>query len=274
MTTDLVTRKNAEMLAGQQGGIFGGLFQKTKSSGFSGGSPSQGATYIDENLIRQKVIGSALAGDETQERIMNATFALLKQARLMLDEAEAKIQAQDERISYLEDLATSDELTGLKNRRGFLEVFMQELDRCKRGLSCGGLLVLIDLDNFKSVNDTFGHLAGDACLRLVGRTLDNEIRQMDIAARLGGDEFVLLLSNTTKAQAARRAQELAWRLNNLSVAWYGEEIPVQASLGLRDYGAKDTISKIFNDADMRLYANKQRKNRKSRSSGKARMTHD
>ena len=260
MTTDLITCKNAEILSGQTGSIFGGFFQKSRPSVKTGKAARfDGAAFSAEKVAE-------VQDNDAQERTLNATFALLKQAQIMLDEAETKIREQDTRIAFLEELATTDELTGLKNRRGFLDSFMRELDRCNRALSCGGLLVLIDLDNFKSVNDTYGHLAGDACLRLVGRTLDSEIRQMDVAARLGGDEFVLLLSNTTKAQAAKRAQELAWRLNNLSVAWYGEEIPVQASLGLRDYGANDTVKEIFNDADMKLYANKQKRKPNKQSS--------
>lgn len=196
------------------------------------------------------------------ERSMSATLALLKQAHNMIEKAEDTIFTQEQRIRQLEKVATTDELTGMLNRRGFYDAFTGELDRCTRGLVKGGLLVLIDLDNFKMINDTYGHLAGDAALRLVGRTLKNEIRAMDCAARLGGDEFVLLLSHTTKRDAATRAQNIGWKLNNLSLAWYGEEIPVRASLGLKDFGAGDKADMIFNAADAGLYEQKEaRKNR-------------
>ena len=196
---------------------------------------------------------------EGWQRSLSATIALLRRAHLMIDEAESRIHKQEERIARLEHMATSDELTGLKNRRGFFDAFVRELNRCERGLSKGGLLVLVDLDNFKAVNDGYGHMAGDACLRLVGQTLRNEIRTMDVAGRLGGDEFVLLLSNTTKREAAARAQGLAWQLNNLAMAWYGDEIPVRASLGLQSYRAGDTAEKIFNAADIQLYTQKKEK---------------
>lgn len=201
-------------------------------------------------------------------RCMGATVALLKYAHEMLDRAEALIESQARRIAALEDLTTTDELTGLKNRRGFFEAFTQDLDRCNRGLSAGGLLILVDLDNFKAVNDTYGHLAGDACLRLVARTLANEIRVMDAAARLGGDEFVLLLSNTTKGEAAARAQDLAWQLNRLALAWYGESIPVRASLGLQGYKAGDGADRVFGEADLRLYADKDRKKKREAAADK------
>jgi diguanylate cyclase (GGDEF)-like protein len=254
MTTDLVTLKSTELLPLAGIKSFDKNTYKTRINGGTGKFSRSGH---DER------ISSEIDDDSSEllinQRMMNATFALLKKAQIMLDRAEEKIAIQETRLVYLEELATTDELTGLKNRRGFLETFIRELDRCDRGQSCGGLLVLIDLDNFKNVNDQFGHLAGDACLRLVGRTLQSEVRKMDVAARLGGDEFVLLLSNTTKHSAARRAQELAWRLNNLSMAWYGEEIPVQASLGLKDYSSGDCVDSVFNDADMRLYSNKKMK---------------
>ncbi len=198
------------------------------------------------------------------ERSMSATLALLKQAHGMIEHAEDVIFNQEKRIRELEKVATTDELTGMLNRRGFYDAFTGDIERCNRGLIKGGLLVLIDLDNFKNINDTYGHLAGDAALRLVGRTLKNEVRAMDAAARLGGDEFVLLLSHTTKGDAASRAQNIGWKLNNLSLAWYGEEIPVRASLGLKGFGPGDTAEIIFNAADEGLYEQKE-----IRKSGKA-----
>ena len=194
---------------------------------------------------------------DSWERSISATLALLTQAHNMIEQAEDKIFAQEQRIRQLEKVATTDDLTDILNRRGFYDAFQGDLDRCKRGLIKGGLLVLIDLDNFKNINDTYGHLAGDAALRLVGHTLKNEIRAMDAAARLGGDEFVLLLSHTNKQDAAARAQNIGWKLNNLSLAWNGDEIPVRASLGLKNFVAGDTADIIFNAADQGLYQQKE-----------------
>lgn len=198
---------------------------------------------------------------EGWDRSMSATLALLRQAHTMLDDAEDKIFEQEQRIRQLEKVATTDELTGLLNRRGFYDAFTGELERCNRGLAKSGLLVLIDLDNFKMINDTYGHLAGDAALRLVARTLKNEVRAMDDAARLGGDEFVLLLSHTSKRDAASRAQKIGWKLNNLTLSWYGEPIPVRASLGLKDFAAGDKADMIFNAADAGLYEQKEARKR-------------
>lgn len=180
-------------------------------------------------------------------------LTLLRQAEKSLEAAQARLAEQDERIRQLETLATTDELTNLHNRRGFFESFNRELDRSRRGQSEGGLLILIDLDNFKAVNDTYGHQAGDAALKLVAATLAAHIRIMDTAARLGGDEFVLLLANTDRTKAAGRARDLVRKLNSLSLVWMGTEIPVRASLGLREYKGGDTAERIFGDADSAMY---------------------
>jgi diguanylate cyclase (GGDEF)-like protein len=192
-------------------------------------------------------------------RTTSAALALLKSASHMVERAKETIQQHEGRIQVLEDLVTTDELTGLMNRRGFFQAFERELDRAARDKihRRGGLLMLIDLDNFKAINDTYGHPAGDAALKLVGRTLDNDIRTMDVAARLGGDEFVLLFADAEREASLERAQKLVWRLNHLSLIWYGAEIPVRASLGIREYKSGDEADKIFSDADVRLYASKQ-----------------
>jgi diguanylate cyclase (GGDEF)-like protein len=191
-------------------------------------------------------------------RAISATFAFLNMTSRRLEEAEAKIAAQERRIFELQERATMDDLTGLLNRRGFFDAFSAEIDRTRRGYGQGGLLILIDLDNFKVINDTYGHEAGDATLRLIAKTLRDNSRMMDACARLDGDEFVLLLANTQRDKALVRAQNLIKQLNNLSLVWHGAEIPIRASLGLKDYKPGDTAQKIFSEADLRLYAEKRR----------------
>ncbi len=191
-------------------------------------------------------------------RTMSAGLALIRYAHLRLDAADKKMAEQEKRIRELEEQVTIDELTGILNRRGFFDAFEREMDRTRRGHSNGGLLILVDLDNFKMINDTYGHQAGDAALRLVGRTLKDNSRTMDMCARLGGDEFVLLLANSEREKSLVRAQNLIKQLNSLSLIWYGAEIPIRASLGLEDYDSDDTVEAIFGDADNKLYASKRR----------------
>lgn len=262
MTTDIV--KHREMNRAVMSTAQGTLFTRLPKTGGALALPGPGG---DERAWLLRQVQASAAEKDGLSRTMKTTIAMLRHAYQMIEDAEALIMRQESRIAQLEALATTDELTGLTNRRGFFDAFMAELDRCARGVSQGGLLVMIDLDNFKTINDTFGHMAGDACLRLVARSLQGEVRAMDVAARLGGDEFVLLLSNTTKQSAAARAQDIAWRLNHLALAWYGEEIPIQASLGIKDYKRGDRPDSIFNAADMALYDRKRKRQEQTVSPG-------
>lgn len=192
-------------------------------------------------------------------------LAMLKTAYSTLQQADETILTQAQRIRLLETLLTTDELTKLSNRRGFLEGFRRELDRTQRGQSEGGLLIMIDLDNFKTINDTHGHAAGDAALRLVAEFLRGEIRDMDIAARLGGDEFMVVFPNASKEKAMKRAQLMGLRLNNLSLIWCADEIRIGASIGLREYGPGDTLEMVLSAADQGMYADKQNKRERMRA---------
>lgn len=174
----------------------------------------------------------------------------------LLKKAQEIIAKSEDRIQELERLSMTDELTGIMNRRGFLKTFNRELDRVNRGQSEGGLLIMIDLDNFKAINDNHGHAAGDMALKVVASTLANDIRLMDIVARMGGDEFVISFANTNRKAALERAQFLIKKLNNLSFVWQGDEVDVRASLGLREYKKGCKANKIFSDADKNMYENK------------------
>lgn len=184
---------------------------------------------------------------------------LLRTAYQAIEKAEDTISNQNARIKALEGLLTTDELTGLCNRRGLLDALARESDRMTRGQSSGGLLIMIDLDLFKDINDTHGHAAGDAALRKVAAFLLEHVRDMDVAARLGGDEFVLLLPNATKSMIFNRATQIRKGLNALSFAFDGKTIPVRASLGLKDYIPGCNIDHILHAADQDLYADKNRR---------------
>jgi diguanylate cyclase (GGDEF)-like protein len=200
----------------------------------------------------------ALSGRELDDaslrRIATVALDMLRESHVALEDAHRQITTQKGRIEKLESLATTDELTALANRRGFIEAFDRELDRTTRGLTKGGLLLMIDLDNFKLINDTHGHAAGDAALRLVAETLKGTIRRMDVAGRIGGDEFVLLFSNADVMAAVDRAQQLAMRLNSLNLRWKGEKISIRASIGMRAYAAGDSIDTVLHGADSSMYA--------------------
>ncbi len=187
------------------------------------------------------------------------TSTLLKTAYDMLETAERDLRAKDKRIASLENMLTTDELTKLTNRRGFYKAFEGELERTNRGHNQGGILIMIDLDDFKYINDTFGHQAGDKALKIVGDFLNDTIRCMDIASRIGGDEFIILFSNTSISMAMDRARKLGQSLNALTFDWKGTKIRIKASLGLKEYKKGDTIETIVEAADKGMYEQKETK---------------
>ena len=182
--------------------------------------------------------------------------SLLAQAGVRIAELERKVQAQQARITTLETESVTDELTALRNRKGFFDGFERELGRVARGHSPGGLLLLIDIENYQAITQVHTHGAGNTALRFVGRTLAAQIRCMDIAARIGEASFVLLMADTPAENAIARAQSLSRQLNHLSFVHGCTEISIHAAIGMRTYGEGDTTDSIFRDADTALHRRK------------------
>jgi diguanylate cyclase (GGDEF)-like protein len=157
-----------------------------------------------------------------------------------------------------EALAVRDGLTGLANHRHFQEVLANELTRAKRGgqpLS----LALLDLDHFKSLNDTFGHPKGDEVLVALARLLEQEVRSIDTVARYGGEEFVLVLVQTHLEGAREVAERIRERVagNHFPV-----ERQVTISIGLASFPADaETKDLLIAKADRALYRAKRQRNK-------------
>ncbi len=169
--------------------------------------------------------------------------------------AEQSLAIQRARIRYLEGLSITDELTSLLNRRGFQIELSRAFARAQRSQETG-LLLLCDLDHFKSINDTYGHMAGDAVLCAVSGLLQTKTRRSDYVARLGGDEFAVLMTHSPRAQAEARVETLADLINNLVIEWDGHDIPVSASFGYEGYHHGSQPDTLLFLADRALYRRK------------------
>ena len=170
-------------------------------------------------------------------------------------EAEKIIADLLTRVVDLEHLVQTDELTGLLNRRGFEDEFNRALSSAERHHE-QGVLIYIDLDGFKPVNDTFGHAAGDEVLRRVAETLNNNVRDTDYVGRIGGDEFVILMSRTRWQDGLSRCELINEHLNEAVIDWQGRQIAIKASVGIQNYGANDNGHDILKRADEAMYKTK------------------
>jgi len=161
-------------------------------------------------------------------------------------------------VSQLEVAATTDSKTGLLNAAAWQELSQRELLRAQRdGAPCA--VLLMDLDHFKRVNDTVGHLAGDAALRAIGDALKRELRGYDAVARFGGEEFVVFLDDIGMEEAGRVAERTLSRIRGLVIngAGAGERISLTASIGMAVYPQHgETIAELMEQADSALYAAK------------------
>ena len=167
-------------------------------------------------------------------------------------QAERRMAEQQRRIARLERLAATDELTGALNRRGFESALKRHLALARRHDE-PGVLVIVDLDGFKPINDTYGHRAGDEVLRRVARLLMDSVRETDYVGRLGGDEFAVLLTRTSHLDGIDRAESLDRRVNGMRVAWDGRMIAPRASFGIQTYGPGDNGAELIGQADEAMY---------------------
>jgi diguanylate cyclase (GGDEF)-like protein len=151
----------------------------------------------------------------------------------------------------LRNLAMVDPLTGLYNRRFAEQRLAAEVARSERKGHPLTILTL-DLNNFKEINDAYGHPAGDLVLQEFAARLNNVIRGGDLAVRLGGDEFLVLLPECTSEQL----QLVLGRLGSLQVDWNGQEIPITFSAGWKQYELGERPDEMLARADELLYARK------------------
>lgn len=152
-------------------------------------------------------------------------------------------------------MAITDSLTGLFNRHYFNEIFLQEIERASRYDNKFSIL-LMDVDNFKAINDTFGHLKGDGVLKIIADVLAQLVRQTDILARFGGDEFIVLLPETDVEGANAVAKKLEGKVSLQSFS----NTPLSISIGVSTYKPGFSAEQFLEEADRQLYKHKQTKN--------------
>jgi diguanylate cyclase (GGDEF)-like protein len=184
----------------------------------------------------------------------NFTTIYLQQEQL--DKISVDLQSKQRELLRLTRL---DGLTGLYNRSTFVEVSRQELARAQRQTS-NTTILLLDLDFFKRVNDTWGHPAGDAVLKNVAFIANNTVRATDLVGRLGGEEFIILLPNTSLEAARGLAEKLRGNIERHPTPWESGAIKTTVSIGLSSTTAAEKLDfdLLYTAADKALYLAKER----------------
>ncbi|MEB3887070.1 diguanylate cyclase [Lyngbya sp. CCY1209] len=158
----------------------------------------------------------------------------------------------------LETLATTDSLTGISNRRHLLTLAEREFQRAQRYRNPFSILML-DIDHFKSINDTYGHATGDEALKLMADVTRNALRQVDIFGRFGGEEFVVFLPETPLPDAVTVADRIREAIASVSVAMDDAAIRMTVSIGVATYQTEEpNLDTLLMRADKALYEAKQR----------------
>ncbi len=167
----------------------------------------------------------------------------------------AEVAALIARAEAAEAAADHDVLTPLLNRRGFIEAVRRTMAYCIR-YDAPAVILYIDLDGFKTINDTFGHMAGDAALVQVAGLLLANVRESDAVGRLGGDEFALLLLNAGPEEGRDKARRLAEAMAHRPFERGGASVPLGGSIGVRAFTGQTDPEDWLAEADAAMWVRK------------------
>lgn len=210
--------------------------------------------------IHKEVIWRLVDSSTTfAQNLLHLMLQRIRSGNQSLADIQEKLQVQE--VS-----AFIDPLTGIYNRRWLNTMFKRTLDRQSRSDQeiPGLFLLMIDIDNFKNYNDSYGHLAGDQCLRLVASTLRDNMRPMDMLARYGGEEFSILITSADRNSCFTIADRLRLAVAGREIRdRRGSELPsVTISIGIGEYQGNESLEDLIEKADQSLYrAKEQGRNR-------------
>jgi diguanylate cyclase len=228
-----------------------------KIGGFS--ERIRGAANIEElNLVLEEVLRETRA---VQAEALASRDRMVA-AHQEVQEAESRIKDLEAKLQHMSELVREDQLTGSLNRRGLDDVFERESARAdRRGTPL--CMALLDLDNFKKLNDTYGHLAGDKALRHLVKVVKETLRSMDVIARFGGEEFLILLPETSVEAAASAMVRVQRELTKHFFLHDNEKMLITFSCGVALRHQNEDQASLMARADNAMY--------KAKTSGKNRV---
>jgi diguanylate cyclase (GGDEF)-like protein len=182
-------------------------------------------------------------------------YAEIERLRAELEALRAKTLSLEERAEAAEAAADHDVLTPALNRRGFVAAMKSAMAYCHRH-ETPAVLLYLDLDGFKGVNDRLGHAAGDAALVHVAQMMKANLRESDALGRLGGDEFGLLMLNAGVDEGREKARRLAATLESEPFEWEGVSAGLGGSFGVRAYAGQADPEIWLAEADAAMWVRK------------------
>lgn len=214
---------------------------RTKTGGIGYGKLS--ANVIDNNGTMQLI---SVIHDVTEQKLREEA----------LRESEAKLQRLNEEITKL---SITDPLTGLFNRRHFFSIITSEIECCQMQKHRKPPSIMVaDIDHFKSINDLYGHTAGDQVLVHFAEVLRSCVRKVDSLYRYGGEEFVIILPSTTKDDAFVVAEKIRGKFKEARFPFIlDQNVRKTVSIGVAEYREGETMESLFNRADGCLYSAKE-----------------
>jgi len=190
--------------------------------------------------------------NELTPKVRDALMTLMAEVEAMRRE----LDTTRERLASLERLADRDPLIPVANRRAFVRELTRMMAHVERYGNASSV-VYIDVNDFKLINDTYGHAAGDEALRHVANILLTNVRESDLVGRLGGDEFGLILDEADTKAAREKAYDLAKVIEGQSFNHGGENISVHVAVGVYTFNGSEDVSHALAAADRDMYVNKQ-----------------
>jgi diguanylate cyclase (GGDEF)-like protein len=172
-----------------------------------------------------------------------------------LERLAAERDALAEKLAIAEDMADRDTLTPTYNRRAFIRELHRTMSEVERYKTPAAVLY-VDLDGFKALNDSYGHAAGDAVLKHVGRLLADSVRESDAVGRLGGDEFGVILNRANPEEARAKARALSAQLNSSAIIHAGQAHRIAVSIGVHALAVAEDPEVAIARADEAMYAEK------------------
>ncbi len=214
-----------------------------------------------------RVISGLLADTQLIRADIQASREELVQARRKVESYEARVKELERELTQVSTLVQKDALTQALNRRGLEDAFRIETARATRYGAPLSLLML-DLDDFKRLNDTLGHVAGDRALVHLAQTMQATLRPTDLVARLGGEEFTILFPATDLEEAAAAGERLLRELARRTFAFEGRSHPITFSAGCAQWRADEPLEDLIRRADATMYeAKRSGKNRVLKAGG-------